>query len=60
MYLCCSMTLKRVRIIFSVDKEVKNRFKSETAIEGHKMQDLLEGFVLSYLVKKEKKKEEVN
>lgn len=53
------MTLKRVRIIFSVDKEIKNRFKSETASEGHKMQDLLEGFVLSYLVERKMKEKEV-
>lgn len=43
---------KRTRIIFSVNEEVKNKFKSETASEGHKMQELLEGFVLSYLVKR--------
>lgn len=54
------MPPKRVKLIFSVDEDVKNRFKSETAIGGHKMQDLLEGFVLAYLVERMMKEKEVD
>ena len=54
------MPPKRVKLIFSVDEETKNKFKSETASGGHKMQDLLEGFVLSYLVERKMKLKEVD